>query len=153
MTDPNTPTPPQQPVAPSVQPPAYSAPAYQAPAYQAAPAYAPPAYPTGGPAAPGAPVPGRTLGIVALIVAIFFNFIGIILGIVALVQSRKAGAKNGFAVAAIIVGAVLFVIGVIVTIVIFSQFIDAANACLSNPSGTATVWGITIPCTEVTSTR
>jgi hypothetical protein len=63
-------------------------------------------------------VPGKTLGIVALIVAIFFNIIGLILGIVALNQSKKAGAKNGPAVAAIIVGAVFAVIGAIILIAI-----------------------------------
>ncbi|WP_258067050.1 hypothetical protein [Arthrobacter sp. GMC3] len=52
---------------------------------------------------------GRGLGITALILAILLNIIGLILGIIALVISRRAGAKNGWAVAAIIVGAVTFV--------------------------------------------
>lgn len=63
----------------------------------AAPAYSP---------APAAPVnPGKTMGIVALVLSILpFQLIGIILGFVALNQSKKAGQKNGFAVAAIIIG-------------------------------------------------
>ena len=53
---------------------------------------------------------GRGLGITALILAILLNIVGLILGIIALAISRKAGAKNGWAVAAIIVGAVTFVV-------------------------------------------
>lgn len=77
-----------------------------APAYSAAPAA-----PQGAPA--NAPVPGRTLGIVAFIVAFFASLIGLILGIVALVQSKKAGHKNGWALWAIILGAVFFVATII----------------------------------------
>lgn len=82
----------------------------------------PPAYPSQpAPAAPGVPayaaapatVPGKTLGIVGLILAILLPLVGLILSIVAMVQSRKAGAKNGPALAGIIVGA-LFTIGWII---------------------------------------
>ena len=95
----------------------------------------PPAYPTAPPAAPagtvpGAPIPGKTLGIVALIVAFFANIIGLILGIVALVQSRKAGYKNTPAVWAIIVGAVLAVVGVILVIVLVGVFAAGAGELL-----------------------
>lgn len=83
------------------------------PAYSSAP---PPAY--NSPPAPGAPVPGKTLGIVAFVLSFFAQLIALILGIVALVQSRKAGVKNGWALAAIIISAVLMVIGIIVIIVV-----------------------------------
>jgi len=43
-----------------------------------------------------------------LILAILLNIVGLIVGIIALVISRRAGAKNGWAVAAIIVGALTF---------------------------------------------
>ncbi len=124
MTDPTHPpvNPPTPPSAPPVAP----------PAYQAAPAYA-------GPPAPGAPVPGRTLGIVAFVVAIFFNIIGLILGIVALVQSRKAGVKNGWAVAAIIVGIIL--------VAVFANAAgDLIQFCANNPSGVYEVNGQTVTC-------
>lgn len=137
MTDPQNPD----------VPPAYNPP-------PAAPAYssAPPA-PAGAPA-PGAPVPGRTLGIVALVVAIFFNVIGLILGIVALVQSKKAGHKNGFAVAAIIVGAVLTVLGIIVLSIVIAGLAaaggfatEALQACQAvDFTGTVTVQGVTVDC-------
>ena len=53
------------------------------------------------------------MGIVAFILSFFVQLVALILGIIALVQSRKAGAKNGFAVAAIIISSVLMVLGVI----------------------------------------
>ena len=62
---------------------------------------------------PTAPQPGRTLGIVAFVLSFFAQLIGLILGIVALVQSKRAGQKNGWAVAAIIISSVLMVIGII----------------------------------------
>ena len=115
MTDPN------QPADPSSTPPP-PAPAPQQP-YAAAPppAYAPPAEQT---------VPGKTLGIVAFVLSFFMQLIALILGIVALVQSRKAGQKNGFALAAIVISAVLIVIGIIVVIVWVAVLIPAGMAAL-----------------------
>lgn len=65
----------------------------------------------------GQDFPGKTLGIVGLILAIFFNLIGLIVSAIALSQSRKAGFKNTPALAGVIVGAVLLVLGIILTIV------------------------------------
>ena len=130
MTDPQNPDVPPPPSAYNAPPPP--------PAYDAAPTYsaAPPA-PYGAPA--NAPVPGRTLGIVAL------------------VQSRKAGHKNGFAVAAIIVGAVLTVLGIIIAIVAFTAFAAAAGfasealqACQAvDFTGTVTVQGVSVDCSTI----
>ena len=121
MTDPN------QPADPSSTPPP-PAPAPQQP-YAAAPppAYAPPAEQT---------VPGKTLGIVAFVLSFFMQLIALILGIVALVQSRKAGQKNGFALAAIIISAVLMVIGIIVGIILLVAFgAGMAALCDGVPPG------------------
>ena len=69
------------------------------------------------PPAPNGDYPGKTMGLVALILAIFLNIVGAIVGIVALRKSKKAGAKNPLALAAIIVGFALFVIFSIIGIV------------------------------------
>jgi hypothetical protein len=152
MTDPQNPDIPPPPPAYNTTPP---------PAYGTAPPAGQPAYSSAPPAPYGAPVnqtvPGKTLGIVALIVAIFFNVIGLILGIVALVQSRRAGYKNGFAVAAIIVGAVLTVLGIIIAILAFSAFAAAAGfaseafqACQAvDFTGTVTVQGVPVDCATI----
>ncbi|GAA1639675.1 DUF4190 domain-containing protein [Microbacterium flavum] len=132
------------PAAPANQQP--SAPAYQQPAYAAAPSY------DGGAPAPGTPVPGKTLGIVAFVLSFFFNVIGLILGIVALVQSRKAGRSNGFALAAIIIGSISIVLGIIALIVLVPLVIQAGNAatiCLDNPTASVEVWGVNVPCEQI----
>ena len=141
MTDPNQPN--SQNVPPA--PPAYEAPAYaNAPQYNAAPS--------------GGSTPGRTMAIVALILAIIpgTQVIGLILGIVALVQSRKAGAKNGLAIAAIIVSIVLLIIGIIVIIALVSfaasvggDLMTQVNACLEDPTGSVTYQGMTYTCQEL----
>ncbi len=82
------------------------------------------------PPAPAAPVPGKTLGIVALILAFFVQIVGLILGIVALVQSRRAGVKNTPAVWAIVLSAVFMVIGIIIVVVLVTATAGAlASAC------------------------
>ncbi|QIG38146.1 DUF4190 domain-containing protein [Microbacterium sp. 4R-513] len=146
------------------QPPAYNPP----PAYNAgdagAPQYgsAPPPAPQYGSAPPPAPQyaaapperPGRTLGIVAFILSFFVQLIALILGIVALVQSRKAGQKNGWALAAIIISAVLMILGVIlffaivVPLLTFSS--EVLQACQAvDFSGTVEVRGIPVDCSTV----
>lgn len=82
--------------------------------------------------APGVDYPGKTLGIVGLIVAIFFNLIGLIISAIAFSQSKKAGYKNTPALVGIIIGAVLLVIGIIVAIFIG---IGTAAAISSGYSG------------------
>ena len=65
----------------------------------------------------GTTYPGKTLGIVGLIVAIFFNVIGLIISAIALSQSKKAGYKNTPALAGVIIGAVLIVAGIVFGII------------------------------------
>lgn len=74
--------------------------------YQAAP---PPA---------AADFPGKTLGLVGMILAIIpcTYFVGLILSIVAYVQSNKVGIKNQKAFIGIIVGAVWLVISIILNV-------------------------------------
>lgn len=59
--------------------------------------------------------PGKTLGIVGLICSIIWpiSIVGLIISIIAMVKSRKAGMGNGFALAGIIIGAIGVITGVI----------------------------------------
>ncbi|CAN7231016.1 DUF4190 domain-containing protein [Microbacterium sp. LjRoot45] len=136
MTDPQNP---QQP------------PAYETPAYPAAPPAAP-AYNAGGPAvAPAGPVPGKTMGIIAFVLSFFFQLLALILGIVALVQSRKAGRSNGFALAAIIISVVLMIVGAILFFAFLLPTFSAAATCAADPSAVVTLWGVEVPCSQVTT--
>ncbi|MBX9718828.1 MAG: DUF4190 domain-containing protein [Microbacteriaceae bacterium] len=108
----------------------------------------PPAYS----AAPAAPInPGKTMGIIALVLSILpFQLIGIILGFVALGQSKKAGQKNGFALAAIIIGfigLVLFLIFIVAGGALFgSLFGGLTQVCSELGSGVWEIDGVTYTC-------
>jgi hypothetical protein len=93
------------------------------PAYSAPPASAGPVAPP-----PGTDYPGKTLGIVGLILAFVFTIAGLVCSIIAYSQSRRAGYKNGIALAGIIVSAAFIVIGVIIAIVVIGLI---AAACTS----------------------
>jgi len=96
------------------------------------------------------PVPsstaGKTLGVVALILAFIASPIGFILGLVAKSQSKKAGLKNGPATAAIVLG----LIGTIVIVIAISAGIAGASALLSQCAdlgpGVHENGGVTITC-------
>jgi hypothetical protein len=109
----------------------------------AAPAYA---------STPAAPVnPGKTMGIIALVLSILpFQLIGIILGFVALSQSKKAGQKNGFALAAIIIGFIGLIIGLIVILaggaLFGSLFGGLAQVCNELGTGVWEIDGVTYTC-------
>ncbi len=101
-------------------------------------------------AAPAAPAPaasdGRTLGIVALVLAFVFQLLGLILGFVALDQSRRAGRGNAPARAAIIVSIVLIVlwVGAIATALVAAGSIQ--DDCDVLGTGIHEVDGITVTC-------
>lgn len=85
--------------------------------------YQPPPPPYGQPGY-GQPAqdPGRTLGIVGLVLAIFCNLIGLVVSIIAFTRSKNAGFKNNIALAGIIVGAALFVISLIVNFTVMPTY-------------------------------
>ena len=78
--------------------------------------------------APTAEDPGKTLGIVGLVLAIVLPVIGIIVSAIANSQSKQAGFKNQFAKIGLIIGIILtalWVIGVIAYVVFFAAVIGA----------------------------
>lgn len=74
----------------------------------------------------GQDYPGKTLGIVGLIVAIFANVIGLIISAIALSQSKKAGYKNTPALAGVIVGSVLAGLSILFTVIAIAIVIPLA---------------------------
>lgn len=85
----------------------------------------PPPAPQQGYPQPAAQIPGKTLGIVAFILAFFFQLLALILGIVAKVQSNKVGYSNPWALWAIILSVVFMVFGIIIYSIVI------ANATIS----------------------
>ena len=94
--------------------------------------------------------PGKTLGIVALIASFFISLLGLILGIVALNQSKKAGFKNGPAKAAIILSIIFMVLGLIALILFLTLGANligaAAQVCAENGPGVWEVNGVEYTC-------
>lgn len=116
------------------------------PAPEPTPAPAPPTY---------APAPaasdGKTLGIVALILAFVVQLAGLIVGIIARGQSKRAGVSNGPATAAIVISIVLMVVGIIFAIVLIVGggllFGNLAELCAQYGPGTHTLPnGTTLTC-------
>ncbi len=87
---------------------------------------------------------GKTLGIVALVLAFFFQLLGLILGIVAKVQSKRAGVKNTPATIAIVLSIIFMVLGIIIGLAIA---IPLLTACATYGPGTHTLPnGLTLTC-------
>lgn len=146
------PGPSQEPQYGARQEPQYGAP--QAPQYGApqAPQYGAPQAPqygsTPGYQAPGEN-PGKTMGIIGLVLSFLgcLSIVGIILSIVALNRSKKAGYGNGVAVAGIIVGAVVLIGSIIFGVVLWTGIQTVAEACEGVPTGgIVEVDGVTITC-------
>jgi hypothetical protein len=69
--------------------------------------------------APAGDFPGKTLGIVGLVLAILAPVIGLIISIVANNQSKAAGYPNQLAKIGIIVGAILTAVYLLIVIISF----------------------------------
>ena len=81
-----------------------------------------PAAPAGPPAATPGDYPGKTLGIVGLVLVFFTGIVGLILSAVALKQSKDAGFQNTPAKVGVILGIIFLVLGVIFLILWFALF-------------------------------
>ncbi len=81
--------------------------------------------------------PGKVLGIISFVgIFIGFGLISIILGIIGLKKSKRAGHKNGFAVAGIILGILEVIAALVITTFIILFAISAVNVCSELGSGT-----------------
>lgn len=69
--------------------------------------------------------PGQSMGLAALITSFFVPIVGLVLGIIGLNQSRKAGLGNGMAVAGIVVGGV-FTLFIVLYIIVVVMIVAAA---------------------------
>lgn len=104
------------------------------------------------PAPAPAPVnPGKTMGIVSLILSIIgIHLVGVILGFVGLSQSKKAGQKNGFAIAGIIIGfigmALLLLFLTLGGALVGSLFGGLTQVCSELGTGVWEIDGVTYTC-------
>ena len=111
--------------------------------------------PGGYPVAPGHPPvyqpvpatdPARTLGIAGLVLSIFTSVVGLIVSIVAFRKSKRAGFKNGAALAGIVVGAIT-TLGILTAgIAAGVAATSLVNTCQDLGPGTHVVNGVTYTC-------
>lgn len=105
-----------------------------------------PVQPVAAPAPVSAENPGKTMGIVGLILSFLMPLVGLIISIIALRKSKKAGMSNGLAVAGIVLGA----IGIVFQLIMFSIFgvaiLAVLQKCAELGPGTHYVDGTTFTC-------
>jgi hypothetical protein len=98
---------------------------------------------------PAPAIPGKTLGIVAFVLSFFVlaNIAGLVLGIIALVKSKRVGYKNGLGIAAVVISAV----GVLLTAVILATaipaLVEAGQTCARLGNGVHVIGNTTYTCT------
>ena len=120
-----------------------------APAPEAATAETAEPVPTPPEPQPSAPIPGRTLGIVgfALSFFAFVNLVALVLSIVALVTSKRAGHRNGFAVAGVVIAGVGVALTLLILAMIVPTLVDAAQTCARLGDGVHEIGSSTYTCT------
>jgi hypothetical protein len=99
--------------------------------------------------APDASPPGRTLGIVgfALSFIVLTNLVGLVLSILALVMGRRAGYRNGFAIAGIVIASVSLLLCVLALATVVPALVDAAQTCERLGDGVHEIGNATYTCT------
>lgn len=109
---------------------------------QGAPQFPPPGTPPRAPARPplqspppGTDFPGRTLGIVGLILVFVATVVGIIVSAIALSQSRAAGLRNTPALIGVIVGSALVAVGLVIGLVFAVLGITGGLAAIGFAAG------------------
>ena len=97
---------------------------------------------------PGQPVPGKTMGIVGFVLSLLgpLTVAGLIVSIIGMVQSKRANAKNGFALAGIIIGAVGTVLLILFTIITIAGIAYMVEVCSELGPGTHFQDGVTYTC-------
>lgn len=107
-----------------------------------------PPYPGYGQQQPVAPAedPGKTLGIVGLILAFLASLVGLIISIIAFRKSKAAGHKNTLALAGIIVGAVVTLVYVVGGIIGGVAIAKTVQKCGELGPGVHQEGGVTYTC-------
>lgn len=93
--------------------------------------------------------PGRGLGIAGFIVSLFWglDLVGLILSIVAMVQSHRAGRKNGFALAGIIISSVGIVTLSVVLAFAIPVLVGVGQECAKLGNGVHQIGNSVYTCT------
>ncbi|MBE1874749.1 DUF4190 domain-containing protein [Myceligenerans pegani] len=89
----------------------------------------------------GAEDPGKTLGIVGLVLAFVFSLAGLIVSIIARNKSKEAGFDNGFAKWGIILSIVFMVVGIIFGIIGIVAALSIGSEAMQSLDEICSVYG------------
>ncbi|MDQ1609605.1 MAG: hypothetical protein QOE16_2337 [Microbacteriaceae bacterium] len=97
--------------------------------------------------------PGRVLGIVGFVLSFVFplDIVGLVLCIVALVQSRHAGHKNGFALAGLIISLAGIVFSAAILAFLIPSMVDLFQTCGRLGNGVHHVGNAIYTCTPTSA--
>jgi hypothetical protein len=90
--------------------------------------------------------PGRTLGIVGFILAFFVSPAGIIVSAIGLVRSRRAGQKNGLALAGLILSIVFLILTIVLVVAVVGATVALLNQCADLGGGVQQINGVSVTC-------
>jgi hypothetical protein len=93
--------------------------------------------------------PGRTMGIVGFVLSFVWilDLVGLIISIIAMVKSKRAGQKNGFALAGIIISIAGIIVFTGVVPLVTPPLVQAAQECARLGNGVHIVGNSTYTCT------
>lgn len=95
----------------------------------------------------GSENPGKTLGIISLVLGIIgMGLVGLVLGIIGLKKSKKVGMSNSLAVAGIVVSVISMVIGLALIAMVALGATKLVQKCQDLGPGTHYENGVTYTC-------
>ncbi|MCU1573380.1 MAG: hypothetical protein JWO93_1462 [Micrococcaceae bacterium] len=91
--------------------------------------------------------PGKVYGIISIILPfVGFGLVGLVLGIIGRIKSKRAGYKNVLALVGIILGAISVVVGILIIVAVVTALTQFGQLCNDLGPGTHTQDGITYTC-------
>lgn len=90
--------------------------------------------------------PGRNLGVAGLVLAMVLGVVGVLVSVVALVQSSRVGRRNSAAIAGIVLGVLTSVVFGLVLSFVLQSFAGNVGPCAGRQPGTYEGGGVTFEC-------
>jgi hypothetical protein len=92
--------------------------------------------------------PFRVFGIVGFILSLFaiLNFAGLVVSIIALIRSKRAGFRNRFALAGVVIAGLGVLVSLIIVAIAAGALVDAAQTCARLGDGVHTIGNATYSC-------
>jgi hypothetical protein len=92
--------------------------------------------------------PFRTFGVVGFVLALFavLNIAGLVISIIAFVRSKRAGFRNGFALAGVVIAGLGVLVTILIVALVIGTLIDASQTCAQLGDGVHVIGSATYTC-------